>query len=226
MTESKIKSLDELYQLALSDIKGKPGSIMIYVDGIPQVSHTNDIIGNCLQEWLPAWFKDHGLDMQETEKTQEFPDFTANFGNEHYPMDIKCWNYDNSPAFDLANFDSFYRTTWNDPIKIFAKYLIIGYRPTSHGFEIVDIFLKNIWDITSKSSRGQYPIGLQVKQSRPYAIRPYNFVKKPGASFKNANEFVKAIYDTRIKFPSNGYDFTPNQWLDKIQSEIAYQNTI
>lgn len=221
MDNKKISSLEELYELALSDIKGKPGSIVIYVDGIPKVSHSNDIIGNCLQEWLPAWFIDHGLDLKATAQTQKFPDFTADFGDKTYSMDIKCWNYNNTPAFDLANFDSFYRTTWSDPSKIFAKYLAISYKPTDHGFSIADIFLKSIWEITGPSRK--YPIGLQVKQNNPYAIRPCNFTNAAIPTFKSPAEFIKAIYDTRKIFNEapERYEYTPEEWLEKLMLEIA-----
>lgn len=178
-----IRSLDDLYKLASNDIKGKEGNILIVVNNIPQTSKSNDIIGNCLQEWLPAWFKDNGLNLESNEHTQKFPDFIAHFDDKSYDMDIKCWNYNKRPSFDIANLDSFYTTTWSDPSKIFAKYLIIGYTPTRHGFKITDIFLKNLWEITSKSTK--YPIGLQVKKNKPYAIRPCDFVKKPNEVFND-----------------------------------------
>lgn len=221
---SSINSVEDLYQLAKNDIKGKPGSIMIYVDGIPHVSSSNDIVGNCLQEWLPAWFKDNGLHLIANEETQKFPDFTAIFGEKRVAMDIKCWNYGKTPAFDLANFDSFYRTTWSDPSKIFAKYLIIGYEPNAHGFKIMDVFLKNMWEIMSNTTK--YPIGLQVKQGSPYAMRPSNFLKKKDKMFKSPEELVCAVRDTRDMFPSNHslLNFSSDEWYNRLIREINQQH--
>lgn len=49
------------------------------------------MIGNCLQEWFPNWFKYLGVNVLPGANTQAFPDFVA--------------------AFDLANFQNFLETT-------------------------------------------------------------------------------------------------------------------
>lgn len=213
---NKIKSLDELYQLALRDIKGQQGSIVIYVANIPQVSQTNDIIGNSLQEWLPAWFKDNGLELQPNKSTQKFPDFTAIFeDDDNVEMDIKCWNADNTPAFDLANFESFYQVVYNSPDKIFAKYLVIGYKPNKHGFTIDEIYLKNMWEMTSNTPTK--PINLQLKRERPYAIRPYNFSRNPDSCFEGPIAMVNAIRQAVEIYPlETELPFTPDEWYAKM----------
>lgn len=157
---------------------------------MPKISKSNDIIGNCVQEWIPQWLEDNGLDLESNPSTQSFPDFTATIDGKEYDMEVKYWNYDNSPAFDLTNFDGFYREIYDDPRKLNAKYLIFGYRPTRHGFEIMDIYLKNIWDITAPTK--SYPIGLQNKQGKIYALRPTLFHKKREKRFPSMKEFVLA----------------------------------
>ena len=212
-----MKSLEELYKKAVDDIKGEKGVITINIGGIPKTSKSNDIIGNCVQEWIPQWLTDNGLDLEANESSQSFPDFTANINGIKYDMEIKCWNYTNSPAFDIANFDGFYREIFTHPNKLHAKYLIFGYTPTTHGFQIDNIYLKSLWEITSKAQK--YPIGLQVKQSRPYAIRPFPFHKIPERSFANIHEFVSAIYETRKIFVLSDM-IDPNTWLDKVTTGL------
>ncbi|MDA1904029.1 NgoBV family restriction endonuclease [Bacillus cereus group sp. BcHK20] len=209
----ELSTLEDLYMLALQDIKGSKGTITITIDGIPKISKSNDIIGNCVQEWIPQWLEDKGINLESNEHTQEFPDFTANIGGKKYDMEVKCWNYTNNPGFDLANFDGFYRQIFNDPRKLNARYLVFGYRPTLHGFEIVDIYLKNIWELTSLTKK--YPVGLQIKQGKPYALRPYAFHKRPNDCFSSRREFVEAIQKARIMFPIEGM-IDPNEWLMRV----------
>ena len=132
-------------------------------------------------------------------------------------MEVKCWNYLNAPAFDIANFDGFYREIFTHPNKLHANYLIFGYEPIKHGFKIENIYLKNLWEITSKAQK--YPIGLQVKQNRPYAIRPFAFHKSPDKSFSDIKEFIKAIYETRKMFILSDM-IDPDKWLEKVSKTI------
>ena len=215
----KLKSLEELYNKAVKDIKDEKGVITITIGGIPKISKSNDIIGHCVQEWIPQWLKDNGLTLSINENSQCFPDFIADINGVEYDMEVKCWNYTNDPAFDIANFDGFYREIYTHPKKLNAKYLIFGYTPIKHGFKIENIYLKNLWEITSKSQK--YPIGLQVKQKyRPYAIRPFPFHKRPEKSFSNINEFVKAIYETRKIFVLDDM-IDPDEWYRKVTETIG-----
>jgi hypothetical protein len=213
----KLRLLEELYEKALNEIKGEKGVITINIGGIPKISSSNDIIGNCVQEWIPQWLDDNGLKLEANNNSQVFPDFTAHIGGTKYDMEVKCWNYDNAPAFDIANFDGFYREIFTNPNKLYAKYLIFGYTPVKHGFKIENVYLKNLWEITAKTSTR--PIGLQVKQDSPYAIRPFPFHKNPGNSFVNIHEFVKAIYETRKLFPIKNM-IDPDEWLQKVTNSI------
>ena len=111
------------------------------------------------------------------EHTQAFPDFVAVFNNISYDVEVKAWNCNNNPAFDLANFQSFLETTFDSPGKLDAYYFILGYKPMddgfSEGFKVEKVYLKNIWEITAPTKK--YPIGLQVKRNQPYAMRPTSF---------------------------------------------------
>jgi len=195
-------SLEQLHKKAIESIKGEKGVITINIGGIPKTSKSNSIIGNCVQEWIPQWLEDNGLKLEPNTHTQSFPDFTADIGGKKYDMEVKCWNYNNSPAFDISNFDGFYREIYINPAKLYAKYLIFAYKPTTHGFIIENIYLKNLWEITGKSVK--YPIGLQVKQGRPFAIRPVPFHKFPEKAFEDVKGFICAIAETRKEFPLDG----------------------
>ena len=211
----KIDSLIRLYELSKKRLEGQHGTINITFANRSHVYTGNDVIGNCLQEWLPDWFQYLGVDIKKGDGSQKFPDFVLTFNGVEYAIEVKAWNINNAPAFDLANFNSFLDTTYEEPGKLNAYYFILGYRPDqdgfSQGFIVEKVFLKSIWEITSSSKK--YPIGLQVKRNQPYAMRPYNFYKRPKASFKNKGEFIDAVAETYEMFPNNSLEFTPEQWV-------------
>lgn len=215
---NQIHSLEEMEQLLKRDILSQSGVITITVGGIPQISATRDIIGNCLQEWLPQWFEDNGLNLEANPSTQTFPDFIAHFDGKSEMVDIKCWNYLNAPAFDIANFDSFYQVVYSNPAKLFAKYLTLGYTPTQHGFRIDYVGLHNLWQVIGKSAK--YPLSLQVKRNRPYAIRPISFARHPEKAFGDPVSLIQAVRAARIIFPNNDIDYDPDDWYDKVYTSI------
>jgi len=213
----ELTSLEALHEKALNEIKGEKGVITINIGGIPKISRSNDIVGNCVQEWIPQWLEDNGLHLEANDKSQVFPDFTAVIDGKKYGIGIKCWNYQNSPGFDNANFDGFYREVFTQPKKLYATYLIFGYTPNKHGFEINNIYLKKVWDITSSTK--SRPLGLQVKQGQPYAIRPFPFHTTPERAFTNVLEFIEAIYSTRKLFPKPNM-IDPDEWKEKLMVEL------
>ena len=213
-----ITSIIELFEYTKQQLEGKQGNITINFANHPIVYSGNDIIGNSLQEWLPSWFTFLKVNIKPGEKSQEFPDFIAYFDDEKYDIEVKAWNYNNNPAFDIANFYSFIEQTYESPGKLNAYFIILGYKPAddgfTKGFTVEKVFLKRIWEITNTSQK--YPIGLQVKRNTPYAIRPCSFHKKLG--FLNKDEFIEAIYEAFKLFPNDAINFTPDEWKMKVKN--------
>lgn len=213
-----INTLNDLYELTKEKLEGQHGTITVTFANRNHVYTGNDVIGNCLQEWLPDWFQFLGVNIQSRKGTQVFPDFIAHFNGIEYAVEVKAWNINNSPAFDLANFQSFLETTYSSPGKINAQYFILGYKPEddgfSQGFTVKKVFLKHIWEITSATRK--YPVGLQVKRGNPYALRPFNFYKKPNNSFHNKQEFILAVKQTFDMYPNPVLPFTPDEWYQKV----------
>ena len=214
----EIKTLNELYELSKEKLEGQHGTITITFANRSHVYSGNDVIGNCLQEWLPDWFQFLGVNIKPGEGTQVFPDFMATFDGKEYAVEVKAWNINNAPAFDLANFQSFLETTYTSPGKLNAQYFILGYKPEddgfSQGFTVKKVFLKHIWEITAPSRN--YPTGLQVKRGQPYAMRPYNFNTRSNDSFKSKEEFILAVKKTFDMFPNPELPFTPDEWYSKV----------
>ena len=89
--------------------------------------------------------------------------------------DVEIKVFENNPSFDIGNFDAYSRiisTKSGLHKKIFkTMYLIIEYKSvTMRSFRIKDVWAKNVWELPNYD--GKYPLSLQVKQNRPYNIRP------------------------------------------------------
>ncbi|MCG3230293.1 NgoBV family restriction endonuclease [Bacillus subtilis] len=216
----EVNNLDELYLITKNRLEEQHGTITINFANKTHVYSGNDVIGNCLQEWLPDWFQHLGIDIRPGDNTQAFPDFVAVFDGVNYDVEVKAWNYSNSPAFDLANFSSFLATTYESPGKLDAHYFILGYQPMddgfSQGFIVKKVYLKYIWEITAPSRK--YPIGLQVKRGQPYAMRPFNFSRNEDESFENKNEFILAVKEAFELFPNTALPFSPDEWIERVLS--------
>ena len=52
----KINTLNDLYELSKEKLEGQHGTITITFANRNHVYSGNDVIGNCLQEWLPNLF--------------------------------------------------------------------------------------------------------------------------------------------------------------------------
>lgn len=218
MEKRNIKSLEELYEVSKVELEERDGSIIINYAGFTVNYLNKDIIGNSLQEWLPVWFKRKGVKVVSNEKTQEFPDFFLEFEDLTHAVEVKCWNYEANPGFDLANFNSYIETLYNDSRKLLADYFVLGYVQSEHGFTVKKVYLKKIWELTSVTRN--YPIGVQVKRSQPYALRPFSFHKNPDRSFKNRREFVIALKETLAMFPNPSFNFTPDQWFAQVEKNF------
>lgn len=68
-----INTLNELYNLSKEKLEGQHGTITITFANRNHVYTGNDVIGNCLQEWLPDWFQFLGVDITLEAEHKYFP---------------------------------------------------------------------------------------------------------------------------------------------------------
>ena len=104
--------------------------------------------------------------------------------------------HDNSPAFDIANFESYCDSVTTESYRLDADYLVFGYAMSDKGkITIRKVWLKKMWELAGTSDR--YPLKTQVKRDVIYNIRPNNQFKKDRVvPFRNKEQFLKAIYGT------------------------------
>lgn len=153
MKQKEISAI-ELYNLLLEDgIYKYKGNITFKLGKTSTVIRARDTIGNSLQEWLGQWLKDRDIFFFAPNNTQEFPDFFLSEINENDSMlELKTFNSTATPAFDIANFDSYCESLRSKIYRIDADYLILAYdlNESSGIITIKNMWLKKVWQITRK----------------------------------------------------------------------------
>jgi type II restriction enzyme len=178
------------------DIKGKIGSINLTLGGISVKYDGKDAVGHLLQEWIGEWMKSKNYYFRTKMNTQEFPDFLLSESDAENFLEIKTFHANASPAFDIANFDSYCNSLLNVPERIEADYLILSYTMENSKFKISDIWLKKVWEISSPS--GPNPIKLQIKRGQIYNLRPCTWYSNRLSyqPFSSKIDFLKALSTT------------------------------
>ncbi len=155
-------------------------------------------MGFVLQEWLKDFMFQANYQFKEPENSQSFPDFLL-FNQELQIwefLEVKAFQYEKSPAFDIANFESYCDRLLENPKILDTFYLIFAYEMQENGDVLIkEIYLHKIYEIAGRSS--YYPLKTQVKRGMIYNIRPSSAFKTNKAFvFQNTHEFIQAIYDT------------------------------
>lgn len=214
----KISSL-ELYNRLKSDLLGQVGSIKISFCGLDVEIESNDTVGNSLQSWLEGYLNKNNIYYRTPDNTQEFPDFYLGENNNENLLEVKAFNIDNGPGFDIANFESYCSSLTSKSYRLNADYLIIGYKMTGSQIKIENIWLKKIWEISSTSS--SHKLRVQDKRGMIYNIRPCTWysTRTKFKPFSNKKEFVYAIHQTLINYEHTS--IKADEWLDKVKEDYS-----
>jgi type II restriction enzyme len=120
----------ELYNELVENfkIKEKIGSVEIKLGNITAKYNGKDAIGDLLQEWLGEWMKSKNFYFRTKVNTQEFPDFLLDTTDDKGLLEIKTFNANATPAFDIANYNSYCKSLLKNPERLNADYLILSYK--------------------------------------------------------------------------------------------------
>lgn len=207
-------SAEQLYKKLVTDYKlvGQKGRITFTLKDITVKIETKDTVGNLIQEWLKEWMKSEKIEFEENPNTQTFPDiFLDTKDHKKGLLEIKTFDFDRGPGFDLANFDSYSNSLLTNAYRVDSDYLILAYQMTGSEITIKDVWLKKIWELSGGSST--YPLKVQEKKKVIYNIRPiiwYSERSKFGA-FKSREEFLSALNETRYQYSKTHHD--NSHWL-------------
>lgn len=210
-------SAQQLYKKLVTDYKlvGQKGRITFKLKNISVEIETKDTVGNLIQEWLKEWMKSEKIDFDPNPNSQTFPDIFLDTKNlKKGLLEIKTFDFDRGPGFDLANFDSYCNSLLTNSYRIDSDYLILAYQMTGSEITIKDVWLKKIWELAGASST--YPLKVQEKKKIIYNIRPIIWFSERSkfVAFKSKEEFLNALNETRYQYPKTHHDNA--HWLNKV----------
>jgi NgoBV restriction endonuclease. len=160
------------------------------------------------------------LAFEESSNSQTFPDIFLDIEDKKRGLlEIKTFDADRGPGFDLANFESYCNSLLTDAYRLDSDYLIIAYKMAGAELSIQNIWLKKIWEITGGSAT--YPMKVQEKKKIIYNIRPIIWYSER-AQFKpfgSKEDFLVALNETRYKYPVTRY--ANAHWLDGVLKNYA-----
>lgn len=208
---------EQLYQKLVKEynVIGETGSINFTIKDLSIVVKTKDTVGNLIQEWLKAWFQENKIEFEEDSNSQTFPDFLLDKDNHKKGLlEVKSFDFDRGPGFDLANFDSYCNSLLENAYRIDSDYLILAYQMTNGVISIKDVWLKKIWELACPSST--YPLKVQEKKSVIYNIRPSIWYSERSKfkPFSSKEDFLSALNETRYQYPQTRH--TNAHWLKKV----------
>lgn len=208
---------DELIKQGIKDTKGK--ILFSFVDTEVTISAKSPY-GYVFQDWLAQWFRDNDIYFEEPHNSQEFPDFYLDpNSHEKNLLEIKTFDYEASPNFDVANFEAYINSVSTNTYRLDADYLIFGYSLKDSYFMIEDVWLKKIWEICCPSER--FPIRCQVKRDMIYNIRPATWYSEStrNSTFSSKDEFIEALYKTLKAYKKTSA--SADIWFEKVKKNLA-----
>lgn len=213
---------EELYRKLVDDDKilEVKGQIRFYLGDVDIIVKQRDVVGNIMQEWLEGWLRKKGIEYKPNPNSQMPPDFYLNPEDTTADLlEVKAFNNSKSPAFDIADFNSFQAEIKEKPYMLYCKYLVFGYDMSDDGYVTIKrLWLENLWGMCR--SMEKWPLNLQIKDNVVHKIRPAVWFSSKACKFKPFDcleDFISAMQETVYQNPK-----THNQagtWLaDLLQS--------
>lgn len=199
------------------NIIGQTGQLSFSYANFQTTIFSKDAIGNAIQDWFGQWLSYHGIVWGTGIHTQSWPDFILSDGSH---LEVKTFDSEASPNFDVANFDAFVRSLWNGDVhRLDTLHLVFSYitNPQTGAISINNYWLKNIWDLTGPS--GANILSLQKKQGTAVNIRPKNWRSNRVQMFTSRQEFVEALSRAVIRFSPGEYI----DWYSVVENHYIQQ---
>ena len=191
----------EIYDLLVNKegILTAKGQIRFHLLSVEIVVKHKDVVGNIIQEWLEGWLKEHEIEFLPNPNTQMPPDFFLNIDDKTTSLlEIKAFNRESSPAFDIADFKAFTNELIEHPYHLETDFLIFGYSmdPETGDVIIKDLWLKKIWEITRPMAN--WPITVQYKNGILQKMRPGTWYgkQKDFRFFERMEDYLAAFEET------------------------------
>ena len=216
-------SPQELYDRLLSrfELKKQTGLITFKLGDISIVVKQRDVVGNILQEWLVGWLRTNNIFHVPNPNTQMPPDIFLNENRTKDLLEVKAFNKEASPAFDIADFKSYVREILEKPYMLHVKYLIFAYKMNLENgiVTISDMWLKNVWDISASMRKSSiWTVKVQYKNGQIHKLRPALWFSEKESKtpvFSCLEHFLSALEETIYSY-SETRNLANSGWKDKL----------
>lgn len=200
--------------LQQQQIVGQSIQINFSFAGVTLPVESKDIVGTVIQSWLSSWMSQNNIQHSGGVHTQSWPDFILADASH---LEVKAFDGDSSPNFDVANFDTYTRSLLTHPERLDTDHLIFEYRAHNGRIVLSNFWVKKIWEITGPSDTNI--LNLQVKQETVHNIRPKNWRNPRVSVFRSRRDFVTALAGAQARFhPERAVG-----WFQQV--EAAYQRS-
>jgi len=99
------------------------GQIKFFLGDVKIIVKQKDVVGNIMQEWLEGWLKKRNVAYSVNPNTQMPPDFFLSpRDHKHNLLEIKAFNSDASPGFDIADFTMYSEEIIREPYMLDVDY--------------------------------------------------------------------------------------------------------
>ncbi len=202
----KLTAQEVFNKLMLEDkILEVKGQIKFYLGNVDIIVKQRDVVGNIMQEWLEGWLKANKIEYRLNHNTQMPPDFYLDTENKTKELlEVKAFNYDKSPGFDIADFNAYQSEIIDQPFMLNTQYLIFGYQMQEDGFVVIKkLWLQKVWEICRRMEN--WPLNLQIKDKVVHKIRPAVWYSKGKTirykPFVSLEDFISAMEQTVYQNP-------------------------
>lgn len=190
-----------IYEDKIGSVRGQ---IRFHLGDVSIVVKKKDVVGNILQEWLEGWLDSRGVDFDTNPNTQMPPDvFLEPRNHTRNLLEVKAFNRESSPGFDIADFKAFVRELIEKPYYLETDFLIFGYVMDEQTGDVIirDLWLKKIWEITK--TMDSWPITVQYKNGILQKMRPGNWFtdRGNGKVFDSLTDYLAAFEETVYQNP-------------------------
>ncbi len=201
-----------IYNKLLIELPTLSGGTQFKLGNITLAIKGKDGLGGLIEEWFGTWATANLFNIHNPKAnggtSQAFPDYYIGASRDGY-LEIKTFDAEASPNFDIANFDSYCESLSTNPHRLFSDYLIFSYKLNGAVLTIEKVWLKKIWQITCASAA--YPLKTQNKRGVIYNIRPAIFHSVSGRTssfpiFHSPVKFTEALYATQLKYNNKTAD--------------------
>lgn len=199
------------------------GQIRFHLGDVSIIVKKKDVVGNIIQEWVEGWLSDRGIEFDPNPNTQMPPDVFLNPDNHTEKLlEIKAFNRESSPAFDIADFRAFVNELIAHPYHLDTDFLIFGYAMDEHTGDVIvkDLWLKKIWEITKPMDN--WPITVQYKNKILSKMRPGNWytTRSKYPVFASKEDYLAAFEETVYQCSETRQ--LGSQWKNRFRS--SYRN--